>query len=92
MQPVKTQPKFKCDFCKKRSVKSVIAKHEIRCFRNPHRFCDHCDNTGEVTIFADDICEGIGGSFQQPCQYCSKFNPDTLAAIEEYEKEVLVNG
>lgn len=86
MKPVKTQPRFQCDFCKRRSVRHVIEKHEPRCFRNPNRFCDECQNTREVTIYVDDIAEGIGGSFQSPCQYCSKFDAKQLAEIEERER------
>lgn len=41
MIPVKTYPKFKCDFCKKRAVAWVMKKHEIICWYNPNRVCEH---------------------------------------------------
>jgi len=86
MIPVKTLPKFKCDFCKKRSTRYVMEIHERRCFRNPNRFCDECQNKGTVTILHNDICEGYGGSHEIPCQYCSKFDPEMLKAIVAYEQ------
>ena len=44
MKPIKTQQRYRCDFCKKTGVKSTMAIHEKRCFRNPNRYCDYCDN------------------------------------------------
>jgi len=89
MKPIKTQQKFQCDFCKKRSVKSVIAKHEQRCFRNPNRFCDNCENKGYVIVrFVEDfndVISGVRKLFTEPCKYCEKFNPTQLAEIEAYE-------
>lgn len=86
MKPVKTMPRFQCDYCKKRSTRSVMEIHERRCFRNPNRFCDHCNNTGEIEIFMADICDGgYGGSFQQPCEYCEKFDAEMLRQIKERE-------
>lgn len=79
MKSVKTQPRFQCDFCKRRSTRSVMEKHEKRCFRNPDRFCDECGNTGEVTINVSDIADGVGGSFQSSCPYCSKFDAKTIS-------------
>ena len=78
MKIVKTQQKYKCDFCKKRSTKSVIEIHEKRCFRNPNRFCTNCNNTGKqiITDFGDE----------QDCFYCAKFDPKMLKEIEEREK------
>ncbi len=46
MKAVITQQKYKCDFCKRRSVRAAMEKHEKRCFRNPNRFCDTCENKG----------------------------------------------
>lgn len=79
MIPVKTLPKFKCDFCKKRSTASVITKHEKRCYRNPNRFCDFCENTGRVSSGNDEGVEDL-------CPYCAKFNEETLQAIIKYEE------
>lgn len=80
MTPVKTLPRFKCDYCKKRSTKHVIAVHEKRCFRNPNRYCGECENLGYVLVQIDEM-----GSARQPCPYCSKFDLEILKAIEEYE-------
>ena len=49
MKEVRTQQRYKCDFCKYRSTKSVMEKHEKRCYRNPDRFCDYCENRGYTT-------------------------------------------
>jgi len=86
MKPVKTQPRFQCDFCKKRSTRSVMELHERRCYRNPNRFCDACGNKGSVTVWVNDVCEGYGGSFEQPCEYCAKFDRQQLAEIEARER------
>lgn len=83
MQAVRTQQKFKCDFCKKRSVRHVIELHEKRCFRNPNRHCDACDNTGFVT---NDYGMYPLQAVKEPCLYCSKFDPKQLAEIEAYER------
>ena len=80
MIPVKTLPKFKCDFCKKRSTKSVIEKHERRCFRNPNRFCDFCENLGYTMIRENET------DIKADCPYCAKFNKETLQAIIKYEE------
>ena len=80
MIPVKTQPRFKCDFCKKRSTRAGMELHERRCYRNPDRFCDYCQNTG--------IEAGDGSKdFYPPCPYCAKFDKQQLADIEAYERE-----
>lgn len=76
MIPVKQQPKFKCDFCKKRSTRAVMETHERRCFRNPNRFCEACQNTKNYS--------GTPGD----CPYCSKFDKKLLADIEAAEARV----
>lgn len=50
MKEVKVYPKFKCDFCNKRSIKSRMLKHEIICYYNPNRICRECDGSGKVII------------------------------------------
>ena len=84
MIPVKTLQKYKCDFCKKRSVKHIIALHEKRCFRNPNRFCDYCKNTGKAT-------ETDGTDYDNPikvdCRYCAKFDKKMLKEIREREMD-----
>jgi len=77
MKPVKTMQRYKCDFCSKRSVKSVIAIHEKRCFRNPNRYCDFCDNKRYT----------MESGFKIPCPYCVMFDPKRLKEIEEREKK-----
>jgi len=84
MKPVKTLQKYKCDFCTKRSVKSAMEKHEKRCFRNPNRYCDFCENVG---FTFEVIADGIG-AVKVDCPYCSKFDAEQLKAIEEFESIV----
>lgn len=79
MKEVKTQKRYKCDFCKKRSTKSVMTLHEKRCFRNPNRFCDFCENNGHTTE------EENGCRYEVPCPYCSRRNPEIEEAIKKYE-------
>lgn len=82
MKPVKTMQKYKCDFCQKRSTKSIIALHEKRCFRNPNRYCDYCDNKG----FTEEYDENAHASIKFDCPYCSSFDKQKLKEIEEREK------
>lgn len=82
MIPVRTMPKFKCEFCKKRSTRAVMEIHEKRCFRNPNRFCDRCENTGkayEMSLGGHKIGEPF------PCPYCARFDKKLLAEIEAAE-------
>lgn len=87
MKAVKTLQRYQCDFCKKRSVKHVIALHEKRCFRNPKRFCDSCGNTGEVEFHVDGI-----GMAKAPCEYCAKFDKKKSEEIDAYKKAVGLLG
>lgn len=77
-------PKYKCDFCKKRSVKSAMLLHEKRCFRNPNRYCDYCENNGYIS---EDYSDIVGGSsdVKVPCPYCGSFDKEKLKAIEKFE-------
>ena len=86
MKPIRTQQRFQCDFCQYRSVKSVVEKHERRCFRNPNRFCDNCDNKGhtEENHGIDEFPNWI----KTPCFYCSKFDPQILKEIKERESKI----
>lgn len=63
MRPVKTQPRFRCDFCRKVSTRAAMEKHERICWNNPDRYCDLCDNKG----YHDD-----GYPSGEPCHYCSQ--------------------
>lgn len=80
MKPVKTIQRYQCDFCSKRSTKSVIAIHEKRCYRNPNRFCDFCQNEGFTTQTPLE-----GHSYKEPCPYCASFDKQKLKEIEERE-------
>lgn len=84
MKQVKVMPKFKCDFCSRRSTKAAMTAHERICFRNPNRFCDHCENKG-FTVEREDIY-----SYEAPCIYCSKFDPKIKDEIEAREGQLLV--
>ena len=69
MRPVRQRPKFRCDFCNKTGTRASMEAHEPICWKNPDRFCDLCQNTGEVT-------EGAPGyRILVPCLYCSQFEP-----------------
>jgi hypothetical protein len=67
MREVKTQPRFKCDFCRHTSTEKSMRLHEKRCYRNPNRFCDFCDNKG---VLVDYIDEGLVQ--ETPCPFCEK--------------------
>lgn len=92
MKPVKTQPRYKCDFCKYRSTKHVMEKHELRCYRNPDRFCDYCENVGYTIECHGDLIEkgDCGLSERIDCPYCSKFDKKMLKEIEEREGKIIV--
>lgn len=77
MIEVKTQKRYKCDFCKKRGIKKNIAWHEGNCFRNPNRVCSACENTGKISA-GDDYNTPID------CPYCASFDKQKLKEIEEY--------
>lgn len=82
MKKVRTLQRYKCDFCKYRSVKHIVAIHEKRCFRNPNRYCDFCENKGYI----EEYHEGIGTQ-KHNCPYCGSFDKKKLEAIEKYEKD-----
>lgn len=89
MKPVKTLPKFKCDFCKRRSTKSAMERHEKVCFRNPNRYCEYCDNRGETDeVFGDVMYDGDGGLHGPvPCPWCSREDKAKTTAIDKYYEE-----
>ncbi|MGY3406082.1 hypothetical protein ACVWZV_002195 [Bradyrhizobium sp. GM5.1] len=60
-----------------------MAKHEPRCYRNPNRFCDHCENKGYTEEYEDNV----GASYHVDCSYCAKFSSKTNQEIEERERE-----
>ena len=84
MKKVRTLQRYQCDFCKRKSVKHIIALHEKRCFRNPKRFCDYCDNKR----FTMETFDFPGATAKQvACPYCESFDKDQLKEIEKYESE-----
>lgn len=82
MKKVRTMQRYQCDFCKKRSVKHIMEIHEKRCFRNPNRFCDYCDNEGTTTEFD----ENTDTNYLLDCPYCALFDKKKLKEIETREK------
>ena len=64
MRPILTR--WRCAFCQKwRVTKSVIERHERICWQNPQRYCDNCQNTGEISVLEES-------SMTEPCYYCAK--------------------
>lgn len=78
MRPVKTQPRFKCDFCSKVATAPTIERHEPLCYYNPDRYCHLCDNTGVTS----EYFEGYG-SVDDPCYWCSEYNDIAAPPIHE---------
>lgn len=76
MKLVKSLPKYKCDYCRKTLTKKAMELHEKRCFRNPDRYCDYCDNKGyTIECHGDLLVDGdCGLSEEVPCPYCSQLN------------------
>lgn len=87
MKAVKTIQRYQCDFCKKRSVKHVIELHEKRCYMNPNRFCDKCNNTGKY-MQEMDTPYGTIADIETACPYCTKFNKQQKLDIEEYRRKL----
>lgn len=85
MKSVKVMPRFQCDFCKKRGVRASMKKHERRCFQNPNRFCDACENSGKVK---DEIDNPYGGldEVERDCPYCAKQDVEMTKQILAYKK------
>jgi hypothetical protein len=73
MRPVKSKPKFRCDFCNHTSTKVAMERHERICWKNPNRYCDLCNNTGEM-----DVDDGMGYRYSEPCYWCKQFDPDRV--------------
>jgi len=88
MKEVKTQKRYKCDFCKRRGIKRSIEHHEQICFRNPNRLCPMCKNKGYwIECHGDLIEDGDCGLNERiECEMCAKFDPIKLAEIEARER------
>ncbi len=80
MKEVKSQQRYKCDFCKVRGIKKKMLWHEKNCYRNPNRVCSDCENTGKVSA---------GDDYNTPvdCPNCTAFDKNKLLEIEKYEAE-----
>jgi hypothetical protein len=77
MEPVRTVPRYRCDFCRHTSTRTAMEKHERRCFKNPNRWCSTCRNTGEVPSYPPDNF-GAG----EPCHFCTKRKVITVNYVE----------
>ncbi len=84
MIEVKTQKRYKCDFCKKRGIKRKIEFHESNCYRNPNRVCSKCENVGWTWESAGEE-DKIGTRVKTKCSYCSAFDPLKIKEIKERE-------
>jgi len=82
MKEVKTQKRYKCDFCKKRGIVRTMKFHEQNCYRNPRRVCSTCNNTGKYEYDAGDDNSTM---VEATCPYCEKFDKQKLEDIKEYE-------
>ena len=82
MKEVKTQQRYKCDFCKKRGIKRKMEFHEGICYRNPSRICSYCENVGWKYESAGDENDT---QIKVDCPYCKAFDPKKKEEIEKYE-------
>lgn len=85
MKEVKVMPKFKCDFCDRRSVKHVMVRHESSCYKNPNRICFKCENR---KVYAEEQEVNQYGHTEMvdvPCQYCETYE-DVKKADESFKK------
>lgn len=71
MKPIRTRPKFRCDFCRYSATAPAVEKHEKICWLNPNRYCQMCQNRG----YYFDVYDTVDGATAPkiPCPYCSKF-------------------
>lgn len=59
---IKTRPRYRCEFCRHIATTPAIERHERICWKNPNRYCDLCENTGNI--------HEEGHTF--PCPYCGQ--------------------
>lgn len=91
MRLVKSQPKYKCDFCNRRSTKSAMERHEKRCYLNPDRVCDACDNTGIAIVEHAEAPEYGVTYVEVECTFCKKFDRtvlDRASVVEDLTEEI----
>lgn len=70
MKPARHVPRFRCDFCTKVMERHAMERHERRCYKNPARVCDACQNTGRVEQDMD-VYDGQD-RVTLDCPYCAK--------------------
>lgn len=81
MKLVKSKPKYKCDFCRRQSTKNAMEKHEKRCYLNPNRFCDACENTGIATV-ERAYPPYYGVEYEEvECTFCKKYDRSVLDSV-----------
>lgn len=86
MKSVIVRPRFQCDFCNRRSVKHVIARHEPTCYLNPNRICAMCHGTGTIKDYSYDDERPV----LFDCRYCKTYEEvkKQLKESEAYESFV----
>jgi len=80
MKEVKTQKRYKCDFCKRQGVARTMKLHEQICYKNPRRVCSTCNNAGK---YEHDSGDGISTMVEATCPYCEKYDPQRYKLMEE---------
>lgn len=80
MKEVRVFPKFKCDFCNKRSTKSPMEKHEIICYYNPSRICRDCNGSGKALVDGG----GEDPAYYEHCRSCA-ISKDALNWIRDFK-------
>jgi hypothetical protein len=80
MKPVKTKPRFKCDFCNFKATEPTVEKHEVICWKNPNRYCKACGNTGIIKQIID-----VGLVDRIDCYYCSQKHKDDIYKDEIFK-------
>lgn len=88
MKVIKTQQRYRCDFCKRTGIRSNIERHEKICFRNPNRVCEYCDNEGYTM---EEVLEEYP-LVKTDCPYCASFDKNKLKEIEERERKEKENN
>lgn len=86
MKEVRTLQKYKCDFCRRRGIKSAMERHEKICWRNPNRICPTCENDPRGVLVMNG--EDYGGSdYYEPCHFCSQRDKKKEAEIAAWEAQ-----
>lgn len=79
--PVKTLPRFKCQFCLSyRAALKAVDRHEGICWQNPNRYCDFCENKGVIEESYPEVI-GSNAIHSRPCPYCSKEDKAVTASL-----------